>query len=333
MVQQRQALKRMFLQAYLHARFLPETRVKLLLADLCQHLELDANESIASFISEMNQTLDTYDMELRCAHAPDTGTAYYALVNTNGDEVAQVATECSAVEIAYFKSLLELIMHADSDVYEVSSMEALAMASRIKPAFTKRDAEAFIERLVNGNWLVDRNGLISMSLRTLLELQTYLKQEYPDRVHECTMCMEIVTSDYERCDTANCQTRLHAFCANGYFARREAHKLCPTCQRPWKGVLLGTGRPAPGGGNSGGSRLKRARLSAAASGSRAASPQEQDNMDEDGDEDDEPDAEGPVQHVGGKEVEMKEEADEADEEEEEEEEEDEPVMPFSRQTA
>ncbi|KAJ3151466.1 hypothetical protein HDU89_001908 [Geranomyces variabilis] len=95
-------------------------------------------------------------MELRRAHAPDTGTAYYALVNTNGDEVAQVATGCSAVEIMYFKNLLELIMNTEDDVYEVSSMDALAMTSRIKPAFSKRDAEAFIERLVNAKWLVDR---------------------------------------------------------------------------------------------------------------------------------------------------------------------------------
>ncbi|KAI8591512.1 hypothetical protein BDZ88DRAFT_437444 [Geranomyces variabilis] len=47
-------------------------------------------------------------------------------------------------------------MNTEDDVYEVSSMDALAMTTRIKPAFSKRDAEAFTERLVNAKWLVDR---------------------------------------------------------------------------------------------------------------------------------------------------------------------------------
>lgn len=47
----------------------------------------------------------------------------------------------------------------------------------------------------NGAAIINRNGLISMSLRTVLELQTYLKEEYPDKYYECTLCMEIVTTD------------------------------------------------------------------------------------------------------------------------------------------
>ncbi|KAJ3176859.1 hypothetical protein HDU87_004791 [Geranomyces variabilis] len=279
MVQQRQALKRMFLQAYLNARFLPESQVKILYRNLCQHLDIDAEPDLVAFVSDMNKTLDVYDMELRCAHAPDTGAAYYALVNTNGDEVAQVATGCSAVEIMYFKNLLELIMNNDDDVYEVSSMDALAMTSRIKPAFSKRDAEALIERLVNAKWLVDRNGFISMSLRTVLELQTYLKEEYPDRIHECTFCMEIVTSDL-----------------------------------PWRGIPLGTGRPVPGGSSSssgdGGAasgRAKRARRSTQASASASIAEEEADEEEEE--EEEEEEGGGPVQHFEGGHDEMDEDGD------------------------
>ncbi|KAJ3138000.1 hypothetical protein HDU90_001476 [Geranomyces variabilis] len=319
MVQQRQALKRMFLQAYLNARFLPESQVKILYANLCQHLDIDGGTDLTPFVTELNQTLDVYDMELRRAHAPDTGTAYYALVNTNGDEVAQVATGCSAVEIMYFKNLLELIMNTEDDVYEVSSMDALAMTTRIKPAFSKRDAEAFTERLVNAKWLVDRNGYISMSLRTLLELQTYLKEEYSDRIHECTFCMEIVTSDYERCQTANCQTRLHAYCSRGYFARENTLKVCPACQQPWRGIPLGTGRPVPGGSSGGGGgvsgRAKRARRSTQvdASASRAASLEdEEEENEEDEEEEEEEEQGGPVQHLEGGHDEMDEDEDEED---------------------
>ncbi|KAI8917198.1 Nse1 non-SMC component of SMC5-6 complex-domain-containing protein [Powellomyces hirtus] len=295
--------KRLFLQGYLKQRFLPEDAVLDLLKKVCEHYETEYNEAaLSSFLSEFNEMLDPYDMELRRGHAPDSGTTFYALVNTNGDEVAQVATCCTPAEIAYFKHLLEIIVTADDDVYEISSTVALSEASRIKPAMTKRDAEAFIERLIQAKWLVDRNGLISMSLRTVLELQNYLKEEYGDRIHECTLCMEIVTSDYERCSVANCQTRLHVHCSNSYFPR-QAQKNCPSCQSPWRGILLGTGT----GRSSGSARLRRPTASQATQNSvgssahieRDVSPDEGDEREEEAEDEEGEEEEGEEEiHTG-----------------------------------
>ncbi|TPX70567.1 hypothetical protein SpCBS45565_g01637 [Spizellomyces sp. 'palustris'] len=239
-------LKRLFIQAYLLERFSTEEDVLNVYQRVCETLGRPyVREDLSSFISSMNQTLDTIDMELRRGHAPRDGTTYYALVNTNGDEVAKMATECTPTEITYFKHLIEIIVHADDDVYELSSTVALSEATRIKPAMAKRDAEAFIDRMIKNKWLVDRDGLISMSLRTILELQTYLKDQYPDRILECTLCMEIVTTDYERCNVANCQTRLHSYCSRQYFSRRNQNN-CPSCQSEWRGILLGTGEHRAG---------------------------------------------------------------------------------------
>ena len=49
-----------------------------------------------------------------------------------------------------------MIVNAEDEVYELSSTLALTEAGRVKPSLTKRDAEAFIERLVKNKWLVDR---------------------------------------------------------------------------------------------------------------------------------------------------------------------------------
>ncbi|KAI8818085.1 Nse1 non-SMC component of SMC5-6 complex-domain-containing protein [Fimicolochytrium jonesii] len=238
---------RLFIQAYLRHRILPETAVKALHAKVCALSEdQDALEDFPSFIGELNRRVDTFNMELRRGHEASTGKQFYALVNTNGDELAQQATECSPAEIAYFKHLVDVIINADDDVYELSSTAALSEASQMTPAMTKRDAQALIDRLIDNQWLVNRNGLLSLSLRTTLELQTYLKEEYQDRIHECTMCMEMVTSDYERCTVANCKARLHAYCSRVYFTRQKVKK-CPTCKSPWHGDALGTGRPRPSG--------------------------------------------------------------------------------------
>ncbi|KAJ3004888.1 hypothetical protein HKX48_000993 [Thoreauomyces humboldtii] len=135
-----------------------------------------------------------------------------------------------------------MIVNEPNDSYEVSSMAALSEASRMKPVISKKDAESLIERLIVRKWLVDRNGLISMGLRTVLELQTYLKDQFKERIHECTLCLEILTSDYVRCTVANCQTRLHTYCSATYF-RDRTEPRCPSCRDPWRGESLGTGRP------------------------------------------------------------------------------------------
>ncbi|KAI9105715.1 Nse1 non-SMC component of SMC5-6 complex-domain-containing protein [Phlyctochytrium arcticum] len=248
---------RTFLQAFLFERFLSENETVDLLAraseavggpiswsfGLAHTLTFNIvpfqRQDLNSVISNLNEVLNEVDMELRRGLEPVNGGTFYALVNTNPD-VAQTATNCSPTEIAYFKHLIELIVNANGEAFELSSTAALSEATKMKPAMSKKDAESLIERLVKNKWLVDRNGLLSLSLRTILELQTYLKESYADQIHECTLCMEIVTTDHVRCGESNCATRLHAYCSNSYFAR-QTNKICPTCQRPWEGVSCGEG--------------------------------------------------------------------------------------------
>jgi hypothetical protein len=40
--------------------------------------------------------------------------------------------------------------------------------------------------------MTSRRGRYSLSARTLLELQSYLRAEYPDEVLECTICLEVL---------------------------------------------------------------------------------------------------------------------------------------------
>jgi hypothetical protein len=57
-------------------------------------------------------------------------------------------------------------------------------------------------------------------MRSIIELQDYLKETFEDDVHECLMCMEIVTIG-ERCSQERCNVRLHLHCAAGYFPEEE----------------------------------------------------------------------------------------------------------------
>ncbi|KAF9579325.1 hypothetical protein BGW38_004463, partial [Lunasporangiospora selenospora] len=157
-------------------------------------------EDFSDFIAEVNEGLNGADLEIRKAADEITGIPVMALTNTNGEKIAQVATSYNPTELEYFKHLLDLIVTADDEVYCISSTAALHETGRLKNkedkplSLTKREAELILDRFVADKWLIRSTaGAYSLSMRALLELQTYLKETYDEQIQECTLCMEIIT--------------------------------------------------------------------------------------------------------------------------------------------
>lgn len=104
-------------------------------------------------------------------------------------------------------------MLAPRESFSVSSLAALREASAVKPKLnmSKTQAEAVLGSFVAKGWLLKskyvisirvafcdysfsleyRRGRYSLSTRSLLELQSYLKTTYPEEVLECTICLEV----------------------------------------------------------------------------------------------------------------------------------------------
>lgn len=229
------------------------------------------------FVSKINKSLDKLQLEFRHLHDEDTGKEIYALVNRMGDEIAQMATEYTPAEIAFFKAVVEQIMLAPRESFSVSSLAALRELSAIKPKsnMTKTQAEVVLSSFVAKGWLLkSKRGRYSLSTRSLLELLPYLKSTYPEEIVECTICMEIITRGVA-CFTANCKTRLHYHCFATY--RRRQHS-CPSCSKEWpreakEKPLVPVGEDAAKDGDDG---KRRVRL-------RSAEPSddEEDTVDED----------------------------------------------------
>ena len=77
---------------------------------------------------------------------------------------------------------------------------------------------------------IDENpsrGRYSLSTRTVLELDKYLKETYgPESILECTICCDVVTRGVA-CHTANCKARMHYHC---FKKHRQKFSVCPTCK-------------------------------------------------------------------------------------------------------
>ncbi|KAG6854633.1 hypothetical protein C0991_004235 [Blastosporella zonata] len=185
-----------------------------------------------AFVTKINKSLDGLDLEFRHLHDEDSGKEMYALVNRKEDEIAQIATEYTPPEIAFFKAIIDLIMTAPRESFSASSTAALREVSTIKPKtnMTKTQAEVVLGSFVAKGWLVkSKRGRYSLSTRSLLELLPYLKSTYPDDIVECTICMEILTRGIA-CPTNNCKTRMHYHCFTNYKRRQNS---CPSCRVEW----------------------------------------------------------------------------------------------------
>ncbi|KAF9100079.1 hypothetical protein BGX27_000488 [Mortierella sp. AM989] len=230
-------LHRLFLQAAISRRLMTEATA----LDVYSQ-RFDA-ENFSDFITQLNEGLNNVELEFRQAQDEMTGATVMALTNTNGQKIAQVATGYTPTELEYFKHLLDSIVMADDEMYCISSTAALHEAGRLKNkenkplSLTKREAETLLDRFVADKWFVrSRAGAYSLSMRTLLELQTYLKETYGDQIQECTLCMEIITKG-QRCSVAACSSRMHHHCASKYFENRNNPK-CTTCHTAWSGKVL-----------------------------------------------------------------------------------------------
>ncbi|RIA83400.1 Nse1 non-SMC component of SMC5-6 complex-domain-containing protein [Glomus cerebriforme] len=229
---------RLFLQASLSERFFTEATAIELYNKAYEATDVQDPEAFTGFIATINTKLNTIDLEFRKSHEEETGTAVWALVNTNGDEIAKLATEYTPIEITYFRRLIELIVTAEDEAFSVSSILALKEASKLKPSISKSNGETLLQRFVDDKWLnKSRGGIYSLSQRTILELQHFLKEEFEDILLECTLCFDIVTKG-QRCKVAQCKARFHHHCAHRYFDSRN-DKACPTCKIDWDSNIIG----------------------------------------------------------------------------------------------
>ncbi|KAF9438612.1 hypothetical protein BGZ76_006511 [Entomortierella beljakovae] len=200
-------------------------------------------DNFSDFVAQLNEGLNSVELEFRKAQDEITGVSVMALTNTNGQKIAQVATGYTPTELEYFKHLLDSIVMADDEMFCISSTAALHEAGHLKNkenkplVMSKREAEALLDRFVSDKWLIrSRGGAYSLSMRTLLELQTYLKETFNDQIQECTLCMEIITKG-QRCSVAACSSRLHQHCAAAYFGNMNNPK-CAMCHTQWTGKVL-----------------------------------------------------------------------------------------------
>ncbi|KAH6918661.1 Nse1 non-SMC component of SMC5-6 complex-domain-containing protein [Coprinopsis sp. MPI-PUGE-AT-0042] len=229
---------RLYLQAVLSRGIMSESVAKLLMQK-CYKTVKGCNEMLQmdppswdTFVTNLNDSIDRLDFEFRLVTDENNGNVFYALVNRKGDEIAQVATDYTPAEIAFFKAVVEQIMSAGNDAFSVGSRAAVREITNLKLNMTQTHGENLLSSFVAKGWLhQSKRGRYSLAARSLLELGPYLKSTYGEEVLECHFCGKILTRGVT-CQKDSCEVRVHYHCFER-FARAQKQPACPKCRTEW----------------------------------------------------------------------------------------------------
>lgn len=104
------------------------------------------------FLNEVSTVLDGLGMAVKFGADEATGQKMVILRN-EADDVALQATDLSALEISYFRAVIEAIVK-EYPGYSISSVMAYNLTSTLMSKMTPSDAETVLQVLVARQWLL-----------------------------------------------------------------------------------------------------------------------------------------------------------------------------------
>ncbi|XP_022092099.1 non-structural maintenance of chromosomes element 1 homolog [Acanthaster planci] len=220
---------RLALQSFLSRGVMSITEVKELHKTACEtfnvHFE-NTMECLQSFLEKINENISSVGMEIRSKKDEEKGKLMFALVRTTESELGRLSSDYQKNDLELFKKILDLIVESESG--SASSTDVLNLTSHLKEKMSKQEAQKILSRLIKEKWLTESQGEISLSPRSMMELEHYLADVYEEDVRYCHLCKEIALKG----ELCSCGLKLHSFCAARLF-RGKSDFRCPGCEEVW----------------------------------------------------------------------------------------------------
>ncbi|KAK1411995.1 hypothetical protein QVD17_32902 [Tagetes erecta] len=196
------------------------------------------------YLRKINMELSYVQFELRACRNQYDGSVYYGVINTVADEQSKLGTKYTIPQIAFYKGVIEAIVHDTTAQGTISNIEALnirlenqSSSSEIPPAlrnFTMSQKEKAIHEFIQDQWLcATSDGNIGLGARSFLDLRSWF---HNNEVPHCDVCNEAAIKA-DLCPNENCSVRIHKYCLKAKFSLRRNEKVCPGCGTQWPYVV------------------------------------------------------------------------------------------------
>lgn len=199
-------------------------------------------------LMKINNELGYLQFDLRACINQYDGTVYYGVVNNISDEESKLGSKYSVPQIAFYKGLLEAIVHEAGNDGSITSIEALNVRidnqvviadgtqdtqSRLPSSITNflfSQKEKTLTELIQDRWLAyTSEGKIGLGIRSFLDLRSWFRS---NDIPSCEVCNEAGIKA-STCSKEGCNVRIHIYCLKKKFPQRKASRACPQCATEW----------------------------------------------------------------------------------------------------
>lgn len=199
-------------------------------------------------LMKINNELGYLQFDLRACINQYDGTVYYGVVNNISDEESKLGSKYSVPQIAFYKGLLEAIVHEAGNDGSITSIEALNVRidnqvviadgsqdtqSRLPSSITNflfSQKEKTLNELIQDRWLAyTSEGKIGLGIRSFLDLRSWFRS---NDIPSCEVCNEAGIKA-STCLNEGCNVRIHIYCLKKKFPQRKASRACPQCATEW----------------------------------------------------------------------------------------------------
>ncbi|KAG8050737.1 hypothetical protein GUJ93_ZPchr0009g1301 [Zizania palustris] len=197
---------------------------------------------------KINKELSYLQFELRACINQYDGTVYYGVVNNIADEESKLGSKYSVPQIAFYKGLLEAIVHEAGNDGSITNIEALNTRienqvviadgsqdsqSRLPTSITNfslSQKEKTLNELIQDRWLsYTSTGKIGLGIRSFLDLRSWFRS---NDIPSCEVCNEAGIKALS-CSNEGCNVRIHEYCLKKKFSQRKASRACRGCGTEW----------------------------------------------------------------------------------------------------
>lgn len=183
--------------------------------------EENNSNSIESLIKDINKEIRPLQQTIKLVTDEVTEEEAIVFLSLGEDELSRSQNIFSAVDLEYFRILLEDIVVTNRR--EISGIQALNLVGRMKGNLLKTDAQRLLDKWCQMKYLEKLESAYGLGIRAIHEFEGYIRQNLPDAIEECSLCKRIV---YRGCNCPHCGLALHTRCLNKYLEKIEKWPCC-----------------------------------------------------------------------------------------------------------
>lgn len=188
---------------------------------------LASNEkALDQLLKTINKRIKEFRFEIRKFTDEESGSVHLVFINLVDNHISRLSTLYNKAQLEYFKKVISAIVTSPCGYIDYNG--ALNLTSQLIDQNVKlrvSEADEMLKVWTQEKYLTTKKDQfnICLGIRSLTELDVYLREHFPNNVTSCDLCKSMCIQG------VNCPhlgLKLHTHCANKYFSNFKNCTIC-----------------------------------------------------------------------------------------------------------